>query len=71
MYANVVHCIELIVVQFIENLLCLLFFISIFGFEGTDAENILYINWLNMVRAGLLGLEYYTPDTKKWRQVSG
>ncbi len=44
-------------------------FCSIFGFEGTEAENIFYINWLNMVRAGLLGLEYYTPETKKWRQV--
>ena len=43
---------------------------SIFGHEGEAADNILYVNWLNMVRAGLIGLEYYTPENKKWRQVS-
>ena len=43
---------------------------SIFGHEGSAAGDIMYINWLNMVRAGLLGLEYYTPEAKKWRQVS-
>ena len=42
----------------------------IFGHEGEAAQDILYVNWLNMVRAGVLGLEYYTPETKKWRQVS-
>lgn len=44
---------------------------SIFGFEGSDAEDIVYVNWLNMVRAGVVALEYYTPETKKWRQVRG
>lgn len=29
-----------------------------------------YINWLSMVRAGLLGLEFYTPESKSWRQVT-
>ena len=43
---------------------------SIFGHEGEAADNILYVNWLNMVRAGLIGLEYYTPEKNKWRQVS-
>ena len=28
-----------------------------------------YINWLLMVRAGLTGLEFFTPETKGWRQV--
>ena len=42
---------------------------SIFGHMGSAADDILYINWLNMVRAGLIGLEYYTPENKKWRQV--
>lgn len=42
----------------------------IFDHEDTDADNIVYINWLNMVRAGLLGLEFFTPENKKWRQVS-
>nr|XP_058946241.1 dipeptidyl peptidase 3-like isoform X1 [Pocillopora verrucosa] len=43
--------------------------LRIFGHEGTDADNIIYINWLNMVRAGLLGLEFYTPENNKWRQA--
>ena len=42
---------------------------SIFGHEGSQADDIIYINWLNMVRAGLLALEFYTPDTCKWGQV--
>ena len=42
---------------------------SIFGYDGHAAEEILYVNWLNMVRAGLMGLEYFTPENRKWRQV--
>lgn len=42
---------------------------SIFGHEGKNADDIIYVNWLNMVRAGLMGLEFYTPETQKWRQV--
>lgn len=41
----------------------------IFGFEGADAEDVIYVNWLNMVRAGLLALEFYTPEATSWRQV--
>lgn len=41
----------------------------IFGFEGADAEDVIYVNWLNMVRAGLLALEFYTPEVASWRQV--
>lgn len=29
----------------------------------------IYVNWLNMVRAGLLALEFYTPEASNWRQV--
>ena len=43
---------------------------SIFGYEGGAADDIVYVNWLNMVRAGLVALEYYTPESKKWGQVS-
>ncbi|XP_031572146.1 dipeptidyl peptidase 3-like [Actinia tenebrosa] len=43
--------------------------LSIFGHEGEMANDIIYINWLNMVRAGLLGLEFYTPENNKWRQA--
>ena len=42
---------------------------SIFGYEGSAAEDIVYVNWLNTVRAGLLALEFYSPETKKWRQA--
>lgn len=42
----------------------------IFGHEGEEAQDVLYVNWLNMVRAGLTGLEYYTPETGRWRQVN-
>ena len=41
----------------------------IFGFEGADAEDVVYVNWLNMVRDGLLALEFYTPEASSWRQV--
>eukprot|EP01132_Coremiostelium_polycephalum_P002015 gene2015-2482_t len=32
------------------------------------AENTYYVNWLSMCRAGLAALEFYSPNTKKWRQ---
>eukprot|EP01063_Lacrimia_lanifica_P006041 TRINITY_DN13631_c0_g1_i1.p1 TRINITY_DN13631_c0_g1~~TRINITY_DN13631_c0_g1_i1.p1 ORF type:complete len:775 (+),score=339.75 TRINITY_DN13631_c0_g1_i1:22-2346(+) len=43
-------------------------------FGHTDAvagemHDITYINWLLMVRAGLVGLEFYTPETQAWRQA--
>ena len=41
----------------------------IFGHEGKDAEDLIYVNWLNMARAGLVGLEFYTPETGRWRQA--
>uniref|UniRef100_A0A8C8X463 Dipeptidyl peptidase 3 n=1 Tax=Panthera leo TaxID=9689 RepID=A0A8C8X463_PANLE len=43
--------------------------LEIFGFEGADAEDVIYVNWLNMVRAGLLALEFYTPEVSSWRQA--
>ncbi|XP_014841391.1 PREDICTED: dipeptidyl peptidase 3 [Poecilia mexicana] len=43
--------------------------LSIFGHEAQEAEDVVYINWLSMVRAGLLGLEFYTPESKSWRQA--
>ena len=42
---------------------------SIFGHEGSEADDVIYVNWLNMVRAGLLALEFYAPDTSSWMQV--
>jgi dipeptidyl-peptidase-3 len=43
--------------------------LEIFGFTGPEAEDVMYVNWLNMVRAGLCALEFYSPEVKKWRQA--
>lgn len=43
--------------------------LRIFGHEGEGADDIVYVNWLNMARAGLLGLEFFTPSTRSWRQA--
>jgi len=40
----------------------------IFGY-GEDGDDIIYVNWLNMVRAGLCALEFYSPETRAWRQA--
>eukprot|EP00127_Corallochytrium_limacisporum_P000695 Clim_evm14s23 gene=Clim_evmTU14s23 len=48
---------------------CIRDILKIFGHEGEKAEDVLYINWLNMARAGLCGLEFYTPATGEWRQA--
>ena len=37
--------------------------------EAAQVHDITYINWLLMVRAGLTGLEFYTPETREWRQA--
>lgn len=42
---------------------------SIFGLVGEDAEKSMYVNWLNMCRAGLLGLEFYSPERKSHGQA--
>jgi len=43
--------------------------LSIFGYEGQFGDDVAYINWLSMARKGLLALEYYSPETGKWRQA--
>jgi dipeptidyl-peptidase-3 len=47
--------------------------LKVFGHEETASEgsvtDVTYINWLLMARAGLTGLEFYTPETKGWRQA--
>lgn len=43
--------------------------LSIFGHEGQEAADVMYVNWLLMARAGLLALEMYTPETRGWRQA--
>jgi dipeptidyl-peptidase-3 len=48
--------------------------LEVFGVEhkegvGSSVSDVTYINWLMMVRAGLTGLEFFTPSTKEWRQA--
>ncbi|GAM27164.1 hypothetical protein SAMD00019534_103390 [Acytostelium subglobosum LB1] len=43
--------------------------LSLFGFKGTMAEDIFYINWLIMARAGICALEFYSPTTSSWKQA--
>ena len=45
--------------------------LAIFGHTAVETEvsDVTYGNWLIMARAGLLALEFYSPDTKSWRQA--
>jgi len=47
--------------------------LQVFGVEEKVAApaipDVAYVNWLLMARAGLTGLEFYTPATKEWRQA--
>jgi len=46
--------------------------LRVFGHEEVPAEgvhDIVYINWLLMVHAGVKGLEMFTPETQAWRQA--
>jgi len=42
--------------------------LEIFGHKGADAEEVKYCNWLSEIRAGLMGLEFYNPESKRWGQ---
>ncbi|KAL2609542.1 hypothetical protein R1flu_028115 [Riccia fluitans] len=39
------------------------------GYTGQEAEDLMYINWLMMVRAGFLATETYSEDTGFWAQA--
>uniref|UniRef100_A0A7S0HT66 Dipeptidyl peptidase 3 n=1 Tax=Hanusia phi TaxID=3032 RepID=A0A7S0HT66_9CRYP len=45
--------------------------LALFGHTASTEEvsDVTYVNWLIMVRAGLLSLEYFTPENSKWRQA--
>lgn len=44
--------------------------LRIFGQQSVEDQNrTVHVVWLQMVRAGLIGLEFYSPDTKQWRQA--
>ncbi|KAG5512055.1 hypothetical protein GH5_08011 [Leishmania sp. Ghana 2012 LV757] len=51
--------------------LCLLpDLLEIFNLKAADEQqDVIYVSWLNMVRAGLVGLEFYTPEKQQWRQA--
>lgn len=42
--------------------------LSIFGHDQ-DADDVMYIEYLQMARAGLLALEFWDPKSKKWGQA--
>jgi dipeptidyl-peptidase-3 len=43
--------------------------IQIFGYEGSDADDIIYVNWLSLLWNGCArALEMYQPSSKKWLQ---
>lgn len=39
------------------------------GSDDDDVHDIVYANYLQMARAGLVSLEYYVPDTQQWMQA--
>uniref|UniRef100_A0A1L8DTF9 Dipeptidyl peptidase 3 n=1 Tax=Nyssomyia neivai TaxID=330878 RepID=A0A1L8DTF9_9DIPT len=44
--------------------------LRIFGHEGEVAEDIIYVNWLLLIWAGVgLAMELYNPSTKQWLQA--
>lgn len=44
--------------------------LNVFGHDDKEtADNIVYVNWLTMVRAGLKGLEFYKPESNNWGQA--
>lgn len=45
--------------------------LEIFGYEpGSDrARDLVYANWLSMVRAGIVGLMFFNPATDQWMQA--
>ncbi|KAG8233764.1 hypothetical protein J437_LFUL003835, partial [Ladona fulva] len=44
--------------------------LKIFGYEGEEADDIMYVNWLSLVWTGMgKALEMYQPETKSWLQA--
>uniref|UniRef100_A0A1I7T9H0 Dipeptidyl peptidase 3 n=1 Tax=Caenorhabditis tropicalis TaxID=1561998 RepID=A0A1I7T9H0_9PELO len=43
--------------------------LKIFGYTGELAQDVKYVNWLSEIRAGLLALEFYQAEQKKWGQA--
>ncbi len=43
--------------------------LDIFHVAPEGRADIVYVNWLNMARAGILALQFYNPATKAWGQA--
>ncbi|XP_035228108.1 dipeptidyl peptidase 3-like isoform X2 [Stegodyphus dumicola] len=43
--------------------------LRVFGHEGNEADDVLYVNWLDMCLKGLLSLQMYEPKTESWLQA--
>ena len=43
--------------------------LRVFGHEGQEGEDVAYVNWLAMARAGLSALTFYDPAKKRWGQA--
>ncbi len=42
---------------------------TLFGFEESETDLMLWVNVMNQLRKGVLGLQLYNPETKKWGQA--
>lgn len=42
---------------------------DIFNDNVEDFENVMYVNWLNMVRSGMMSLDMYDQHKKSWNQA--
>eukprot|EP01107_Rhizomastix_libera_P002715 TRINITY_DN14675_c0_g1_i2.p1 TRINITY_DN14675_c0_g1~~TRINITY_DN14675_c0_g1_i2.p1 ORF type:complete len:700 (-),score=187.78 TRINITY_DN14675_c0_g1_i2:87-1973(-) len=45
--------------------------LKIFGYDCDQGKvhDVTYANWMSMVKLGVIALEFYTPETKQWRQA--
>jgi len=41
----------------------------LFGFEDSEKEMLLWVNFLQNVRGGIIGLQFYNAEAKKWGQA--
>lgn len=39
---------------------------SLFGIQDSEVDQMLWVNVMNQLRKGVLGLQLYNPETKKW-----
>merc|ERR1719312_2333071 len=42
---------------------------EIFGHQGAEIQDIIYVNWLSEVHGGLRGIEMFSPASMEWKQA--